>query len=91
MSYFSFFLFSLFLQNWRTGVWNKPGPGGRTDTSGSVEVLGKGFKRIYMVQKVCTHVSKCKKEKRKRTQKIYSRNLLYMKLDLILLLLLKNK
>jgi hypothetical protein len=44
--------------------------GGRVGTSGAEEVAGKGSRRVNMVQKMCTHVCKCKND----TCRNYSRN-----------------
>jgi hypothetical protein len=61
-SCFSFHLFSFLLQNHRTEWWNKSCPVGRAGTSGRGEVLGKGGRRANTVQKMCTHVNKCKND-----------------------------
>jgi hypothetical protein len=53
---FFFFL----LQNWRTGGWNRSCPGGVATSVGGVG--GKGSRRVNMVQKMCTHVCKCKND-----------------------------
>jgi hypothetical protein len=55
MSCFSFYLFSFFFYKIRKQK-------GRIGTSGRGEVLEKGGRRMNMVQKMCTHVSKCKKD-----------------------------
>jgi hypothetical protein len=60
MSCFSFDLFSFFLlQNRRTGGQNKSYPREKAVTSGRREVLRK---EVNMVQKMCTHVCKCKND-----------------------------
>jgi hypothetical protein len=57
---FSFLFF--ILQNQRRGRLNKSCPGRRADTSGRAEVLGKGGRRVNLVQKMCTDVCKCQKD-----------------------------
>jgi hypothetical protein len=60
---FLFYFLSFFLlQNWRTGRQNKYCPEGRAVTSGRGKVLGKGGRRVNIVQKMCTHVRKCKND-----------------------------
>jgi hypothetical protein len=48
------FLF-LLLHNWTTGGWSKSCTGERAGTSGRGKVLGKGGRRLNMVQK-CAHM-----------------------------------
>jgi hypothetical protein len=51
-----FYFFSCFLlQNQKTGGENKSCPGGRVDTHGRREVIGKGGKRVNTLQK-CVHI-----------------------------------
>jgi hypothetical protein len=60
-----FFIFSFLfflLRNQRTGGWNRYCLERRAGTSGRGEVLGKGDRRVNMLQKMCTHVSKCKND-----------------------------
>jgi hypothetical protein len=35
---------------------------GRVDTSGREKMAGKGGRRVNMMQKMCTHVGKCKND-----------------------------
>jgi hypothetical protein len=62
--FFSFFFYKIGVQAGRTG------PMRGISTSGRKEVAGKGSKRVNKVQKLCTHVRKCKND----TCWNYSRN-----------------
>jgi hypothetical protein len=63
MSCFQFYLFSFFLYKIgeQEGGTSPAAGGGGTDTSERWEVLGKGYRRVNTVQKMCTHACKCKK------------------------------
>jgi hypothetical protein len=63
MSCFSFCLFSLFFYKIGEQEGGTVLPRGRgVGTSGRGEVMGKGGRRVNVVQKMCTHVSKCKND-----------------------------
>jgi hypothetical protein len=57
------FSFSLFASTkLEKGGRKKSYPEGRAGTSRKGEMFGKGGRRVNMLQKICTHVSKCKND-----------------------------
>jgi hypothetical protein len=56
MSFLSYFFYKTRKQEGGTG------PGGEVGTSGRGEVTGKESARVTLVQKLCTHVCKCKND-----------------------------
>jgi hypothetical protein len=48
-----------FLQKWRTGGQNRPCLGGLVPVKGGEDV-GKGYRSVNIVQKLCTHVCEWK-------------------------------
>jgi hypothetical protein len=53
---FRFIFFFFLLQNQRTGGQNKSCPGDKVGTSGRGEVMGKGSRRMNVLQKKCVHM-----------------------------------
>jgi hypothetical protein len=58
-------LFFLFLQNQRTGGHNRSCVG-VVGIIGREEDVGKGSRRVNIVQILCTHICKCKNEKNEK-------------------------